>query len=180
MRCFGNGCMGDWRRSGRSKMVTAEVCYRRSEQGLDSPSNKSPCSAYLTEKNCSTIFIVSVFPKRLGRVIRVTSSPFSHHSRINHILTGLYARNYYLMESDALTSADKRYFESVREDMGDVEAAMALQKLSEYLFRHHGKQGIPHLLLRKAEAFRICVGSSCDHGQIIQIRKYGFLAHTGN
>ena len=62
--------------------------------------------------------------------------------RINHILTGLYARNYYLMESDALTSADKRYFESVREDMGDVEAAMALQKLSEYLFRHHGKRAL--------------------------------------
>ncbi len=62
--------------------------------------------------------------------------------RINHILTGLYARHYYLMESDALTSADKRYFESVREDMGDVEAAMALQKLSEYLFRHHGKRAL--------------------------------------
>ncbi len=62
--------------------------------------------------------------------------------RINHILTGLYARNYYLMESDALTSADKRFFESVREDMGDVEAAMALQKLSEYLFRHHGKRAL--------------------------------------
>jgi len=62
--------------------------------------------------------------------------------RINHILTGLYARNYYLIESDALTSADKRFFESVREDMGDVEAAMALQKLSEYLFRHHGKRAL--------------------------------------
>ena len=26
--------------------------------------------------------------------------------------------------------------------MGDVEAAMALQKLSEYLFRHHGKRAL--------------------------------------
>ena len=60
--------------------------------------------------------------------------------RINQILTGLYARHYYLMDSDMLTPADRRYFESVREDMGDVEAAMALQKLSEYLFRHHGKR----------------------------------------
>lgn len=60
--------------------------------------------------------------------------------RINYILTGLYARHYYLMDSDVLTSVDKRYFESVREDMGDVEAAMALQKLSEYLFRYHGKR----------------------------------------
>ena len=60
--------------------------------------------------------------------------------RINQILTGLYARHYYLMDSDMLTPADRRYFESVREDMGDVEAAMALQKLSEYLFRRHGKR----------------------------------------
>lgn len=44
------------------------------------------------------------------------------------------------MNSDAFTAADRRFFESVREDMGDVEAAMALQKLSEFLFRHHGKR----------------------------------------
>ncbi len=60
--------------------------------------------------------------------------------RMNYILTGLYSRHYYLMNSDALTAADKCYFEGVRENMGDVEAAMAIQKLSEYLFRHHGKR----------------------------------------
>ena len=60
--------------------------------------------------------------------------------RMNYILTGLYSRHYYLMNSDALTAADKSYFEGVRENMGDVEAAMAIQKLSEYLFRHHGKR----------------------------------------
>lgn len=60
--------------------------------------------------------------------------------RMNQMLTGLYARHYYLMNSDAFTAADRRFFESVREDMGDVEAAMALQKLSEFLFRHHGKR----------------------------------------
>ena len=40
----------------------------------------SPLSAYLSEKKQSSICILSVFPKRLGRVIRVTVSLFSHHS----------------------------------------------------------------------------------------------------
>ena len=60
--------------------------------------------------------------------------------RMNQMLTGLYARHYYLMNSDAFTAADRRFFESVREDMGDVEAAMALQKLSEFLFCFLGKR----------------------------------------
>ncbi|MEH2952067.1 AAA family ATPase [Candidatus Merdisoma sp. JLR.KK011] len=62
--------------------------------------------------------------------------------RINQILTGLYARHYYLRDKDVLTGADRRFFDSVREDMGDVEASMALQKLSEYLYRYHGKRVI--------------------------------------
>ena len=62
--------------------------------------------------------------------------------RINQILTGLYARHYYLRDKDVLTEADRRFFDSVREDMGDVEASMALQKLSEYLYRYHGKRVI--------------------------------------
>ena len=38
-------------------------------------------------KNCSVILIVRVFPKRLGRAIRVTLSPDSHHSSINLVLS---------------------------------------------------------------------------------------------
>ena len=60
--------------------------------------------------------------------------------RMNQLLTGLYTRHYYLKDSDALMPADKRFFDSVREDMGEVEAAMALQKLSEFLFRYYGKR----------------------------------------
>lgn len=62
--------------------------------------------------------------------------------KINQILTGLYVRFHYLRDSDVLTEADRRFFDSVREDMGDVEASIAIQKLSEYLFRHHGKRVI--------------------------------------
>ncbi len=62
--------------------------------------------------------------------------------KINQILTGLYVRFYYLRDSSVLTESDRRFFDSVREDMGDVEASMALQKLSEYLLRYHGKRVI--------------------------------------
>ena len=38
-------------------------------------------------KDHSIILIFKVFPKRLGRVIKVTSSPLSHHSLINGVLS---------------------------------------------------------------------------------------------
>ncbi len=62
--------------------------------------------------------------------------------KMNQMLTGLYVRYHYLRDSDILTDADRRFFDGVREDMGDVEASMALQKLSEYLFRYYGKRVI--------------------------------------
>ncbi len=40
---------------------------------------------YITEKNISTMLRFSVFPKRLGRVISVTSSPLSHHDKLRFI-----------------------------------------------------------------------------------------------
>ncbi len=62
--------------------------------------------------------------------------------KFNQILTGLYVKFHYLRDSSVLTEADRRFFDSVREDMGDVEASIAVQKLSEYLFRYHGKRVI--------------------------------------
>ena len=62
--------------------------------------------------------------------------------KFNQILTGLYVKFHYLRDSSVLTEADRRFFDSVWEDMGDVEASIAVQKLSEYLFRYHGKRVI--------------------------------------
>ena len=59
--------------------------------------------------------------------------------RINHLITGLYSRFYYLLDSDALTMTDKIFFRSIHADMEEAEAVMAVQKLSEFLFRHYGK-----------------------------------------
>ena len=62
--------------------------------------------------------------------------------RINHLITGLYSRFYYLLDSDALTMTDKIFFRSIHADMEEAEAVMAVQKLSEFLFRHYGKRVI--------------------------------------
>ncbi len=62
--------------------------------------------------------------------------------RINHLITGLYSRFYYLLDSDALTLTDKFFFRSIHADMEEAEAVMAVQKLSEFLFRHYGKRVI--------------------------------------
>ena len=79
--------------------IVGRVVYRRiadeidvrgdgqSQVDLASPLNSSVCFAYSTEKNCSVILIISVFPKRRGRLINVTLSPLSHHSRRNPVLS---------------------------------------------------------------------------------------------
>ncbi len=54
---------------------------------ISSVSKIFPHPACSTEKKRSTMFRVRVFPKRLGRVINVTLSPFSHHSRIKSVLS---------------------------------------------------------------------------------------------
>ncbi len=54
--------------------------------------------------------------------------------RMNQMLTGLYARHYYLMNSDAFTAADRRFFESVREDMGDVKRLWPFRSCRNFFF----------------------------------------------
>ncbi len=62
--------------------------------------------------------------------------------RINQIITDLYNKNYFLLESDLLTEIDKAFFHSVNVNMPDVVATMALHKLSEFLCRYYGKKVI--------------------------------------
>ena len=64
------------------------------------------------------------------------------YRRIKYLITGLYSRFYYLLDSDALTLTDKNFFRSVSADMEEAETVMAIQKLSEFLYRHYGKRAI--------------------------------------
>ena len=57
--------------------------------------------------------------------------------RINQLLTDLYSRNYFLVESDALTEQDKQYFNDVCVDMDEVTASFALHKLTYFLYQHY-------------------------------------------
>ncbi len=63
-------------------------------------------------------------------------------TRICQILTDLYGKNRYLLESGFLTGVDKEFFQSVRPDMPEVVATFAVHKMSEYLSRYYQKKVI--------------------------------------
>ena len=58
------------------------------------------------------------------------------------IMTGLYSRNSFLRDSEVLTDKDKAYFDRISKDMDDVDATLALHRLSEFLYRYYGKKVI--------------------------------------
>lgn len=62
--------------------------------------------------------------------------------KICQLLSNLYSRHSYLLESDVLTQKDRSFFQSVMTDMGDTEATMAVYQMSEYLARYYGKSVI--------------------------------------
>lgn len=62
--------------------------------------------------------------------------------KICQILTDLYVQHNYLLESGVLTERERDFFKSVRMNMGDVEATMAIHQLSNYLMRYYGKRVI--------------------------------------
>ena len=62
--------------------------------------------------------------------------------RINQIISDLYSKHYYLLDSDVLTKIDKEFYQSVGVNMPEVVATMALHKLSDYLYRYYGKKVI--------------------------------------
>ena len=61
---------------------------------------------------------------------------------ISQLITDLYNKNVFLLESDLLTDADKTFFRSVCSDMPEVTATMAIHKLSDFLCRYYGKKVI--------------------------------------
>lgn len=62
--------------------------------------------------------------------------------RICQILTDIYNKNQYLLESGLLTEEEMQYFKSISTDMDEINATMALHKMSDFLSRYYKKKVI--------------------------------------
>ncbi|MBQ8231397.1 MAG: AAA family ATPase [Lachnospiraceae bacterium] len=62
--------------------------------------------------------------------------------KICQLIAGEYTRASFLLKSDCLNEQEKEHFLSINKDMDDVEATLALNQLSEYLYRYYGKKVI--------------------------------------
>ena len=62
--------------------------------------------------------------------------------RFNQIITELYSKHYYLLDSNVLTKIDKDFFRSVTIDMPEVVATTAIHRLSDFLCRYYGEKVI--------------------------------------
>lgn len=62
--------------------------------------------------------------------------------KICHLLTKLYTRHAFLLESGLLCEVDVKYFKRVSEEMDDSDASMAICQLSEFLYRYYGKRAV--------------------------------------
>ncbi|MBO5070464.1 MAG: AAA family ATPase [Roseburia sp.] len=62
--------------------------------------------------------------------------------RICRLITELYEKNRFLLESDLVTERDKDFFLEMGKDMSEETASYALYKLSDFLYRYYGKKVI--------------------------------------
>ena len=62
--------------------------------------------------------------------------------RICQILTELYNKNQFLLESGLLTEEEQRYFKGISTDMDEIRATMALHKMADFLSRYYKKKVI--------------------------------------
>lgn len=62
--------------------------------------------------------------------------------KICQLLSKLYGKYSFLLDSELLYETDKRYFKRVSEDMDDSDASLALYQLSDFLYRYYGKKAI--------------------------------------
>ena len=62
--------------------------------------------------------------------------------KICQLITNLYTKNAFLLDSGVLYEADIAYFKRVSEKMDDSDASLALYQLSDYLYRYYGKKVI--------------------------------------
>ena len=61
---------------------------------------------------------------------------------INILISDIYNRNREILQDKMFSDADREYFRSVNADMSDDVAAMALNRLCEWLHRYYGKKCI--------------------------------------
>ncbi len=62
--------------------------------------------------------------------------------KICQILSNLYSKNEFLLESGCLNEKEKKFFENVTAEMNDATATMAIHQLSLYLSRYYEKNVI--------------------------------------
>lgn len=62
--------------------------------------------------------------------------------RICQLITDLYTKNSFLRECDWMAAADREFFDSVRADMPEIVATLAIYKLCDYMYRYYGKKVI--------------------------------------
>ena len=62
--------------------------------------------------------------------------------RICQLITDLYRRNGFLLESQVLSEEEKAEYRKINLNMPEVVATMAIHKLSEYLYRYYGRKVI--------------------------------------
>ena len=58
--------------------------------------------------------------------------------KICQVIADLYNSNKYLLDSEFLSDADKKFFLSVSMDMSWTVATMAIHKMSEFLYKYYG------------------------------------------
>ena len=61
---------------------------------------------------------------------------------IGSIIAGIFEDNRFLLNSSALSDAEKDYYVSITENTSEKEMPRALQKLSKFLYRYYGKKVI--------------------------------------
>lgn len=62
--------------------------------------------------------------------------------RICQLIADLYVQNDFLRKCDWMSAVDRDFFDSVRPDMPEVVATIAIYKLCNYLYRYYGKRVI--------------------------------------
>ena len=63
-------------------------------------------------------------------------------TRIYQILTDLYNKHIFLLDSGLLTEEEKRYFLSVNSRMDETTATIAIHHLTDFMYRYYGKKVI--------------------------------------
>ena len=61
---------------------------------------------------------------------------------VKQIISNIYTDNRKIMQSDIFGHADKKYFESVNDEMSDETAFIAINRLCSYMERYYGKKVI--------------------------------------